>query len=115
MLVAVCALGIVQITAWGTSYYCLGVLAGPIATDMGWSRSFVYLGFTVSLLVMGLISTSAGRGIDRYGPRVVMTAGTLVISLALYLLSRVTSEITYLALWALLGLGMRLSLYDAAF
>ena len=115
MPVAVCALGIVQITAWGTSYYCLGVLAGPITTDMGWSRSFVYLGFTVSLLVMGLISTSAGRAIDRYGPRLVMTAGTLVISLALYLLSRVTSEITYLALWALLGLGMRLSLYDAAF
>src|SRR6478736_8299474 len=78
MPVAVCALGIVQITAWGTSYYCLGVLAGPITTDMGWSRSFVYLGFTVSLLVMGLISTSAGRAIDRYGPRLVMTAGTLV-------------------------------------
>ena len=27
---AVCALGLAQITAWGTSYYCLGVLAGPI-------------------------------------------------------------------------------------
>jgi hypothetical protein len=29
MAVAVLALGITQITAWGTSYYCLGVLAGP--------------------------------------------------------------------------------------
>ena len=32
---AVVALGITQITAWGTSYYCLGVLAGPISRDTG--------------------------------------------------------------------------------
>ena len=36
MLIAVNALGITQITAWGTSYYCLGVLAKPIAADTGW-------------------------------------------------------------------------------
>ena len=29
---AVHALGITQITAWGVSYYCLGVLANPIVT-----------------------------------------------------------------------------------
>ena len=29
MVVAVNALGITQITAWGTSYYSLGVLAKP--------------------------------------------------------------------------------------
>lgn len=115
MLIAVCALGIAQITAWGTSYYCLGVLAGPIAAEMEWSRGFVYLGFTVSLLVMAVISTRAGRAIDRYGPRLVMTAGTIVVSVALYALSCVTSQTAYLAAWALLGFGMRLCLYDAAF
>ena len=40
MLAAVCALGITQITAWGTSYYCLGVLAGPIAVDTQDPESF---------------------------------------------------------------------------
>ena len=44
MFGAVVALGITQITAWGTSYYCLGVLAGPISSDTGWSRGFVFLG-----------------------------------------------------------------------
>ena len=34
MVVAVNALGITQITAWGTSYYCLGVLAKPIVELM---------------------------------------------------------------------------------
>ena len=112
---AVCALGLAQITAWGTSYYCLGVLANPIAAETGWSRSLVYFGFTVSLLAMGAVSPWAGRAIDRHGARAVMTAGTLIVSAGLYALSRVTSEGAYLAVWVLLGLGMRLCLYDAAF
>ena len=114
-VLAVCALGIAQITAWGTSYYCLGVLAKPIAADTGWSTSLVYLGFTVSLLVMGAVSPWAGRAIDRYGARAVLTTGTLIVSAALYALSRTGSESAWLAVWALLGVGMRLCLYDAAF
>ena len=112
---AVCALGLAQITAWGTSFYCLGVLAKPIVADTGWSQSLVYFGFTVALLAMGAISSWAGRAIDRHGARAVMTVGTVMMSVGLYALSRVTSEGAYLAVWAFLGLGMRLSLYDAAF
>jgi hypothetical protein len=114
-LLAVCALGLAQITAWGTSYYCLGVLAGPIAAETGWSRSLVYFGFTVSLLAMGAVSAWAGRAIDRHGARAIMTAGTVIVSLGLYALSLVRDEWSYLAVWALLGVGMRLCLYDAAF
>jgi hypothetical protein len=115
LVLAVCALGVAQITAWGTSFYCLGVLANPIVAETGWSTSLVYFGFTVALLAMGAISTWAGRAIDRHGARAVMTAGTIMVSAGLYALSRVTSEGAYLAVWAFLGLGMRLCLYDAAF
>ena len=114
-LLAVCALGIAQITAWGTSYYCLGVLADPIAADTGWSRGFVYFGYTVSLLAMGAVSPWAGRAIDRLGARTIMGVGTVLVSAGLYALSRVTSEGAYLAVWGLIGVGMRLCLYDAAF
>jgi hypothetical protein len=112
---AVLALGITQITAWGTSYYCLGVLAGPISQDTGWSRGFVFLGFTVALLTMGLVSSAVGRVIDRHGGRAVMTLGTVLVSVGLFALAHVRSEWAYLAVWAFLGLGMRLCLYDAAF
>ena len=71
MIVAVNALGITQITAWGTSYYCLGVLAKPIVADTGWPMTTVFLGFSVALLVMGFISTWVGRLIDRIGARAV--------------------------------------------
>jgi MFS family permease len=115
MPTAVVALGLTQITAWGTSYYCLGVLAGPIVKDTGWSRGFVFLGFTVALLVMGLVSNAVGRAIDRHGGRAVMTLGTALVSAGLFALAHVHSEAAYLAVWAFLGLGMRLCLYDAAF
>jgi MFS family permease len=64
---------------------------------------------------MALISTSVGRLIDRIGGRVVMSAGSVVVALALYLLSFVHAQWAYLAVWALMGVGMRLCLYDAAF
>jgi MFS family permease len=115
MMGAVLALGITQITAWGTSYYCLGVLAGPISQDTGWSRGFVFLGFTVALLAMGLVSSTVGRMIDRHGGRAVMTLGTALVSVGLFALAHVRSEPAYLVVWAFLGLGMRLCLYDAAF
>ena len=115
MVTAVLALGITQITVWGTSYYCLGVLAGPISRDMGWSRGFVFLGFTVALLAMGIVSNAVGRAIDRHGARAVMTLGTVLVAAGLFALSRVHGQVTYLAVWVFLGLGMRLCLYDAAF
>jgi MFS family permease len=115
MVAGVVALGITQITAWGTSYYCLGVLAGPISRDTGWSRGFVFLGFTVALLAMGLVSSHVGRAIDRHGARAVMSLGTLVVSAGLFALAHVHGKAMYLAVWVLLGLGMRLCLYDAAF
>jgi MFS family permease len=115
MVSAVLALGITQITAWGTSYYCLGVLAGPISHDTGWSRGFVFLGFTVALLAMGVVSNGVGRAIDRRGARAMMTLGTAVVSVGLFGLSQVHSQVAYLAVWAFLGVGMRLCLYDAAF
>jgi MFS family permease len=115
MVVAVNALGLTQITAWGTSYYCLGVLAKPIVAETGWAVSTVFLGFSIALLVMGFISTWVGRLIDRIGARWVMSIGTVVISAGLLGLSQVRDQIGYFVAWAVLGVGMRCALYDAAF
>jgi MFS family permease len=115
MLIAVNALGLTQITAWGTSYYCLGVLAKPIVAETGWAMSTVFLGFTVALLVMGVISTWVGRLIDQIGARAVMSIGTIIVSAGLLALSQVRDQASYFAVWAVLGIGMRCCLYDAAF
>ena len=115
MVIAVNALGLTQITAWGTSYYCLGVLAKPIVAETGWAMTTVFLGFSIALLVMGFISAWVGRLIDRIGARAVMSIGTIIVSAGLFALSQVHDVASYFAAWAVLGIGMRCCLYDAAF
>jgi MFS family permease len=112
---AICALGITQICAWGTTLYALGVLGKPIAADTGWSQSLVFGGLTVGLLVSSAVSAYIGRAIDRRGGRGIMSVGSIVMAIGLVLLSLVTEPYGYLAVWALLGIAMRMSLYDAAF
>ena len=115
LVIAVNAIGITQVTAWGTSYYCLGVLAKPIAAETGWAISTIFLGFSVALVTMGLISTSVGRLIDRIGARTVMSIGTVIVSAGLLGLSQVRDVASYMAAWFVIGVGMRCCLYDAAF
>ena len=109
------ALGITQIIAWGTTLYALGVLGKPIAADTGWSQILVFGGLTVGLLVSSAISAFVGRLIDRRGGRLTMSVGSILIAVGLVLLAMVQGPYAYLAAWALLGIAMRLSLYDAAF
>jgi MFS family permease len=112
---AVHAVGITQITAWGTAFYCLGVLAGPIGNELGFTRSFVFLGFTMAMLTQGLVSAPIGRLIDRWGGRSVMCVGVVLIAIGLAALAHVRDWVSYLAVWIFLGVAMRMSLYDAAF
>jgi predicted MFS family arabinose efflux permease len=112
---AVLALGFTQIIAWGTSLYALGVLGKPIAANTGWSQSLVFSGLTIGLLVSSAASTWVGHLIDLRGGRLVMSAGSVLIAVGLVVLSQVTHPYAYLAVWAFLGLAMRMSLYDAAF
>jgi MFS family permease len=44
-----------------------------------------------------------------------MTIGTIIVSAGLLALSQVHDQASYFAVWAVLGVGMRCCLYDAAF
>lgn len=111
----VSALGIVQIFAWGSTYYLMAVLAGPIAADTGWSVGLLSAGVSVGLLVSGLAAPFVGRLIHGTGGRPVLAAGMALIAAGLAVLGSATSPAAYLAAWAVLGLGMAAGLYDAAF
>ena len=109
------AIGITQIIGWGTTVYALGVLAQPIAASQGWSFGVVFGGLTVALLASGVVSLPVGRWIDRQGGRWVMCSGSLLAAASLALLSAMQSLVVYFIAWALIGVAMRMVLYDAAF
>jgi MFS family permease len=108
-------LGISQLVCWGISYYLIGVFGELIAADLGWSRTLVYGGFSIALLVMGLASPLVGRQIDRLGGASVMTLGSVLSAVGIAGLALAHGVAAYYAAWICLGLAMRATLYDAAF
>lgn len=111
----VACLGLSQLVSWGTSYYLIGLFGDSIARDLGWSSDVVYGGFAWALLVMGLTSPLVGWTIDRCGGRTVMVTGSLLNAMGCVSLAFCTGPKAYYVAWTCLGLGMRLTLYDAAF
>ncbi|MFB9262622.1 MFS transporter [Bradyrhizobium erythrophlei] len=111
----VVALGLGQLVSWGVTYYLIGGFGEQIAADLGWSRDVVYGGFAASLLVMGLSSPLVGRLVDRRGGRDVMVAGAVVNAAGCAGLALSHHVEAYVGSWIVLGLGMRMTLYDAAF
>jgi predicted MFS family arabinose efflux permease len=108
-------LGISQLVCWGISYYLIGVFGEQIVADLGWSRTLVYGGFSIALLVMGLVSPLVGRLIDRLGGARVMSLGSVLIALGTAGLALAHGITAYYAAWICLGVAMRATLYDAAF
>jgi len=109
------ALGIVMILTWGSTFYLLAVLSGPIRAETGWTAGEVTAGVSLGLLVSGLAAGRIGHLIQRDGGRRVLVAGMVLIAGGLVLLGLSRSLPVYLAAWVVLGLGMAAGLYDAAF
>jgi MFS family permease len=111
----VCCLGLSQLIAWGAMHYLIAVFAQPITVELGWSAAWVQGGFSVALLVMAASSSAVGCWIDAHGGRGAMMAGCWAGALGCALLASAQHLAVYYLGWVLLGLGMRLALYDAAF
>jgi len=109
------ALGIVEILAWGSSFYLPAVLAGPIAGDTGWPLAWVVGGLALGLLAAAFASPHVGVAIHRHGGRPVLAAAALLLAAGLTTLALAPALPVYLAGWLLLGLGMGCGLYDPAF
>lgn len=109
------ALGFSQLIIWGVTYYQVAIFGEPIVRETGWSRTFVFGGFSVALVVMGLVSGRIGRLIDQVGGRRVMAIGSVLGAAGNLILAAASHPAVYYAGWFVLGLAMRMSLYDAAF
>lgn len=111
----VAGLGVGQILSWGSTFYLLAVLAGPIATDTGWPVSLVVAGVSVGLVIAGLGSPRVGTLVAGNHGRTVLVASALLLALGLAVLGVAPNQWWYLGAWAILGAGMSGGLYSGAF
>jgi MFS family permease len=88
------------------SMFSLAVFLDPIAAETGWSHAGISASMTVAFLAMGVGSFGWGWVSDRYGPRIVGIAGSLILGAGLVLASRATSLLTFQLTYGLfLGLA----------
>ncbi|MFD1031603.1 MFS transporter [Metaplanococcus flavidus] len=108
-------LGISQLVCWGISYYLIAVFGEMISFELGWSGTVVYGGFSAALVIMAVTSPFTGRLIDVHGGRSIMTIGSFLLALGCFGIASAHSIPHYYLSWMVLGVAMRLTLYDAAF
>ncbi len=86
VLAALC----ISVVMWGTRH-SFGVFFKPVLDEFGWTRAMTAGGFSLSWVMTGLLSIGVGRLNDRFGPRIVMTGGGLLLALGYLLMSRLSS------------------------
>jgi MFS family permease len=113
--VLVSALGIAQIISWGTLFYAIGVLGAAMGRELGLTPLFVFGAFTAGLLVSGVLAPLAGRMVDARGGRVVLSAGSILGTVAMATLAAAPNAAVMIVGWLVAGAAMAACLYDPAF
>lgn len=90
--------------------FSLAVFLGPVSAATGWSRAAVSGAMTLDFLVMGVAGFAWGAASDRFGPRIVVLAGAIILGAGLWLASRATSTLMFQ-----LGFGVFVGIAAGAF
>jgi MFS family permease len=101
--------GLLGCIAIGTMF-SLPVLLLPMSQDTGWSRTGISAAMTVAFLTMALSSMGWGALSDRFGPRGVALAGSIMLAMSLLLAGHSRSLFMFQALF-----GVFLGISIAAF
>jgi MFS family permease len=75
--------------------FSLAVYLEPMSANTGWSRAGISSAMTLDFLVMGVASFGWGAASDRFGTRIVVLTGAVLLGLGLLLASRARSLIEF--------------------
>src|SRR6266581_5075014 len=75
--------------------FSLAVYLQPMSTETGWSRAGISSAMTLDFLTMGIAGFGWGTVSDRFGSRVVVLIGAVLLGLALVLASRASTLIEF--------------------
>ena len=75
--------------------FSLAVFLQPMSVDTGWSRTGISAAMTIDFLAMAVAAFLWGALSDRFGPRLVVLCGSVLLGLGLVLASRATSLLEF--------------------
>ncbi|HSW56829.1 MAG TPA: MFS transporter, partial [Dehalococcoidales bacterium] len=86
---------------WGF-FYVYGVFFGPLEAEFEWSRALTSGAFSISVLVSGIGGIIAGRLSDRVGPKAIIMACAVILSLGYILMSMVQNAWQFYLLYGIM-------------
>ncbi|HEX4768191.1 MAG TPA: MFS transporter [Lichenihabitans sp.] len=99
--IVVAAGGLLGCVAIG-AMFALPVFLTPMSRDTGWSRTGISSAMTIGFLAMAFASMGWGTLADRFGPRIIVLVGSLLLALSMALASRCRSLIEFQLVFGLL-------------
>ena len=112
---ALATLCLTQIVGWGVLYYSFPVTLPAITADTGWSEQSATAAFSAALVVAAIAGIVVGRTIDRRGPRMVMTTGSIIGVGATLGVAAAPNVPAFAAAWVIAGVAQAGTLYAPAF
>jgi OFA family oxalate/formate antiporter-like MFS transporter len=99
-------LGLLGSTTCGMLLYAWSVFIKPLNAEFGWTRSEIALAFAICCLIFGLMTFPAGRLSDKYGPRMVVVIGSIILGIGFVLSGFITSKLQlYITYGVIAGFG----------
>lgn len=111
----VIALGTAQTVSWASTYYLPAVLATPMARDLGVNPVMVFAAFSAAMVVSAIVGPWAGAMIDRHGGRGILIGSNLIFASGLACMALAQGPVLLWVGWLVIGVGMGIGLYEAAF
>ncbi len=81
--------GFLGSTTCGLLLYAFSVFIKPLRTQFGWSAAEVIMAYAIVLLVFGLMTFPAGKLNDKFGPRIVVIIGGVILGIGFFLTSTI--------------------------
>jgi len=108
--VIVAAGGLLGCLAIG-AMFSLPVFLLPISRDTGWSVTGISSAMTIGFLAMALASMVWGTLSDRWGPRIIVLTGSVILTASLALASRATSLVEFQLVFGLVVGGATAAIF----
>jgi len=81
----------------------------PLQAEFGWSRALLSAGYSLSHVESGILGPFEGWLTDRFGPRLVVIVGLILLGAGFILLSMIHSIVAYFIAFILISAGSSLS------
>lgn len=105
MFADIAVLSLTQIISWGAMFMAISVLGGPVGETLRLTPALVYLGPSVMLVAMAVMSPLMAPLYRSHGARFVMSAGTVATAPGFLLIACCDGPIGYYAGWMILGMA----------